>query len=182
MRLWSRLSRRAAAGPDRGSAARWRPSRRAAGTGSASIADRILPGVDARPADPATRCTSWRPSSTLAGIDDLYLRLVSHLARPGPASCAGGHELPIPTTAEPHGRARAGAPDDAASTSLTYLPDDILVKVDRASMAVSLEARAPLLDHRVVEFAWRLPLDLKIRGGEGKWLLRRCSTATCPRR
>jgi asparagine synthase (glutamine-hydrolysing) len=79
------------------------------------------------------------------------------------------------------GAGRKLADDMMLADAIGYLPDDILVKVDRATMAVSLEARAPFLDHKLVEFAFSLPLELKIRDGVGKWLLRQLLFRHVPR-
>jgi asparagine synthase (glutamine-hydrolysing) len=104
----------------------------------------------------------------------MYGRMVSHWLRPAEA-VLGACEPPVLLTS--YNWQRHGLRDFTSQMmyldSVSYLPSDILVKVDRASMAVSLEARCPLLDHRVVEFAWRLPLGQKVRDGKGKWLLRR---------
>ncbi|HYJ31071.1 MAG TPA: asparagine synthase (glutamine-hydrolyzing) [Allosphingosinicella sp.] len=100
----------------------------------------------------------------------LYTRLVSHFDEPE-ALVIGGREQTRPLEGQ-EGSFRDFREMMMYADSVTYLPDDILVKVDRASMAVSLEARVPFLDHRVVEYAWRVPIEAKIRDGRGKRILR----------
>ena len=89
-------------------------------------------------------------------------------------SCVIGGSTPLRILTDPsHGIDQLTLQESMMySDMMTYLPDTILAKVDRASMGVSLETRVPLLDYRVVEFAWRIPLSMKIRNGKGKWLLR----------
>lgn len=105
-------------------------------------------------------------------IHELYFGLTSHWDDPSRVVLGG---LEPPTWL--HGNSPTLEGLDAiqrmmALDTISYLPDDILVKIDRASMGVSLEGRVPFLDHRVVAFAWRLPQSLKLRDGVGKWPLR----------
>lgn len=115
------------------------------------------------------------------GIDDLYVSLVSEWPDAGRMVVDGG--IP-PNRLDARGQwPRLGDPVARmmALDGMTYLPDDILVKVDRASMAVSLETRAPFLDRDVMEFAWRLPMRMKLRDGRGKWILRQLLDRYVPR-
>lgn len=116
-----------------------------------------------------------------AGTAELYRLLVSHWTDPA-SVVIGGEERPTVLT----DAAQQPATDHfvhqmMALDMLSYLPDDILCKVDRAAMGVSLETRVPLLDHRMVEFAWSLPLAYKLRNGVGKWPLREVLYRHVPR-
>lgn len=104
--------------------------------------------------------------------EELYLRLISHWREPGSIVREGGEPATVITHPPGSIDCLTGIERMMGLDTLSYLPDDILVKVDRAAMAVSLETRVPMLDHRVVEFAWWLPLAMKFRNGQGKWVLR----------
>ncbi len=110
-------------------------------------------------------------SKVLKSRDDLslYRNLISHHLNPEHLLIAGSEpESFMPSPNDAHKIVEYMMLADAKS----YLPDDVLTKLDRAAMAVSLETRVPFLDHRVVEFAAALPMNMKIRNGQGKWLLR----------
>lgn len=113
--------------------------------------------------------------------ESLYLGLVSHWNDPA-AIVLSGREPATQLTGQ---GVWPNLPDTAQymmlMDTMSYLPDDILTKVDRAAMSVSLETRVPFLDHRLVEFAWRLPLDMKIRNGVGKHVLRQVLYRYVPR-
>ena len=121
----------------------------------------------------------------VANTDELYRRLISQNRDPG-SLVLGASEPAIWADEE-----AAAFAADARGRDFTermmfhdlvgYMSDDILTKVDRAAMACSLETRVPLLDHRLVEFAWSLPLHMKIRDGQGKWLLRQVLYRYVPR-
>ncbi len=113
--------------------------------------------------------------------ETLYHQFVSHWRTPGEVVIDGREPLTDLTDPARWAQLPEFMRRMMYLDTVTYLPHDILTKVDRASMAVSLEARVPLLDHRVVEFAWRLPLSLKIRNGQGKWILRQVLYKYVPR-
>ncbi len=171
-------------GPRVWSAMRWMPApvrRGAAAAGRAlsrdtwnalgGLADGLVPGGTGlrRPGEKIHKLAGVLPSRDAA---EMYDRLDGQWHHPG-SLVRGLSHTPRPS----HERLTAGDADFASrmmyADLVGYLPDDILTKVDRASMAVGLEVRVPMLDHRLVEFAWRLPMDLKIRDGTGKWVLRR---------
>ncbi|MDA8387054.1 MAG: asparagine synthase (glutamine-hydrolyzing) [Nitrospiraceae bacterium] len=157
------------------------PARRAAATVLAAMPQRALESILSLPGpalpERLRRSVLARRQKVMEfmKIDnrvDMYLRLVSHWAAPE-AVVVASEEPPTRLT----DRASQADLKDFTQTMLfldlvSYLPDDILVKVDRAAMGTSLETRLPFLDHRVVEFAWKVPVSMKIRNGGSKWLLR----------
>ena len=113
--------------------------------------------------------------ATVVGVDDpiaLYRLLISMWQRPSQVVLKATDVMMLQRYSDVLSKMPEFAEQMMLADFLTYLPDDILTKVDRASMGVSLEVRVPFLDHRVIDFAWRTPLSLKVTGGETKWLLK----------
>ena len=145
--------------------------------GSRSFGGKLLDGVNALLSTKVTRQQFDKIMRLVGARDskDVYWRLISTWLMP-PLSSNILSSVSVSEEAWREHLNSHGLSDIAemmmAADLLSYLPDDILVKLDRASMGVGLEGRIPLLDHRVVEFGWSLPLDMKLRDGRGKWLLR----------
>lgn len=113
--------------------------------------------------------------------EDFYRQLVSHWKTPSSVVIGAKEPITVLDTSSAWPATQRYEEWMMAMDAQTYMADDILVKVDRAAMASSLETRVPMLDHRVVELAWRIPLDMKIRGGVGKWVLREVLYRHVPR-
>lgn len=149
----------------------------ALGAGGVERLAALLP-KDKRPRQAADKALKLARALARPDTDHRYLDLIGHW-RAEDGLVSGDEPDDLLPTGLPRGldpAARAAAYD-----TLGYLPDDILTKVDRASMAVGLEARVPLLDHRVVELAWRMPTSVRMKGGVGKWPLRRILDRYVPR-
>jgi asparagine synthase (glutamine-hydrolysing) len=133
-----------------------------------------------RVTNPGDRIEKFSSVLELASAAAFYQRLTSHWTNPS-VVVRGGAEPPMREFSSDLDL-RSFTEEMMLTDTLTYLPDDILVKVDRASMSVSLETRAPLLDHRLFEFAARMPLDDKLRNGQTKWALRQILYRYVPRK
>lgn len=122
---------------------------------------------------------------TASSVRELYKSMVSHWPHPQLVVLGGSEPLTQLAGIEPMLEGLSDVERMMAMDLLTYLPDDILTKVDRAAMGMSLETRVPFLDHRVVEFAWRLPMHYKLRCENGKsiakWALRQVLFRHVPR-
>jgi asparagine synthase (glutamine-hydrolysing) len=133
--------------------------------------DRLLP-ANLRYANPGDKLHKLAGILAVRNAEEIYWGLVSHWRHPAQIV----KDATEPATVLTDASQWADVPDLTHRMmyldTVTYLPDDILTKVDRAAMGVSLETRVPLLDHRVLEFAWTLPLGMKLRDGQSKWLLR----------
>ena len=145
-----------------------------------AVAGPILP-ERLKVANPGQKIHKFADVIGRATLQSVYERLMSHWSDPE-AIVVGGRE-PVTLLTDHSPIAALGQPLSLMTflDMVGYLPDYILAKVDRASMAVSLESRMPLLDHRVVEFAWRVPVHMKVRDGQGKVLLKRVLERYVPR-
>jgi asparagine synthase (glutamine-hydrolysing) len=174
-RVWDRLG--------------WVPSgvRRGLASGIRAMPDRgwdrieAVPAVTRRISRPREKARKLADVLPLDSPEQMYHHLMSQWQ--DPAAVVIGATEPPTRLAQAAG---SDGPMDPTQRlllidALSYLPDDILAKVDRAAMAYSLETRLPFLAPSIVEFAWRLPLDVKIRAGEGKWILRQVVDRYVPR-
>lgn len=147
--------------------------------GIAGLAMLLLP-ASMRLSDPGQKIHKAAGVLSAASVDELYRGVVSHWD-PAALLRTGEEPATLLTGLRPELPGLGDIERMMALDALTYLPGDILVKVDRAAMGVSLETRVPLLDHRLVEWAWKVPLEYKLRDGTGKWLLRQVLYRHVPR-
>lgn len=149
---------------------------------SARAWDRLAGGV-ARRRTPNFGDRIHKGAALLAAntIDEMYFSVIAHCRNDQNPAIVGS--VPDPFRAKDIAKIRSLSPTERmmALDSVVYLPDDILVKVDRAGMAVSLESRIPMLDQDVIGFAWSLPLSMKVRDGVSKWPLRELLYRHVPR-
>ena len=169
-KIWNRISacpeglrKVLAGGISRISAGKWE-----------SIAGIMQPFLPARlrQRDPVGKLRKIGDILTAETLTEVYHILTSHWQEPELLVIDGKEPLTLLTDSDQHADVADFVNLMMYLDMMTYLPDDILVKMDRASMGVGLEARIPMLDHRLVEFAWQVPLRMKIHNGQGKWILR----------